>query len=40
MWELEELGRHSGREGKRESNVCGAECETVVYVLWECSAYA
>ena len=33
----EELGR--GREGKVESSICGAECESVVHVLWECPAY-
>ena len=32
----EELGRHRGREGK---GICGAECESVVHVLWECPAY-
>ena len=32
----EELGRHRGKEKKVE---CGAECESVVYVLWECPAY-
>ena len=25
----EELGRHRGREGKVECNICGAECESV-----------
>ena len=35
----EELGRHRGREGKSECVLCGAECESVVHVLWECSAY-
>ena len=35
----EELGRHRGREGKSECVLCGAECECVVHVLWECSAY-
>ena len=34
----EELGR--GREGKSECVVCGAECESVGHVLWECSAYS
>ena len=34
----EELGRHRGREGK--CTFCGAECESVVHVLWECSAYS
>ena len=33
----EELGRHRGREGKVE---CGAGCESVVHVLWECPAYS
>ena len=36
----EELGRHIGREGKLECALCGAECESVVHVLWECSAYS
>ena len=31
----EELGRHRGREGKLECTLCGAECESVVQVLWE-----
>ena len=33
-----ELGRHGRREGKSECVLCGAECESVVHVLWECSA--
>ena len=32
----EELGRHRGREGKVECSISGAECESVVHVLWEC----
>ena len=36
----EELGRHRGREGKLECTLCGAECESVVHVLWKCSAYS
>ena len=36
----EELGRHRGREGKLECTLCGAECESVVHVLRECSAYS
>ena len=36
----EELGRHRGREGKSECVLCGAVCESVVHVLWECSAYS
>ena len=35
----EELGRHRGREGKSECTLCGSECESVVHVLWECTAY-
>ena len=34
----EKLGRHRGREGKVECSICGAECECVVHVLWECPA--
>ena len=34
----DELGRHRGREGKSECTLCGAECESVVHVLWECTA--
>ena len=30
----EELGRH---KGKLERALCGAECESVVHMLWECS---
>ena len=33
----EELGRHSDRDGRVECTLCGAECESVVHVLWECS---
>ena len=36
----EELGRQRGREGKMECTLCSAECESVVHVLWECSAYS
>ena len=36
----EELGRHRGGEGKLECTLCGAECESVVHVLWECTAYS
>ena len=35
----EELGRHRGRNGRTECILCGDECESVVHVLWECSAY-
>ena len=36
----EELSRHRGRDGKLECTLCGAECESVVHVLWECTAYS
>ena len=36
----EELGRHRSSESKSECVLCGAECESVVNVLWECSAYS
>ena len=36
----EELGRRRGREGKSKCTLCGAECESVVHVLWECTAYS
>ena len=36
----EELSRHRGREGKVECSICGAECESVIHVLWECPAYS
>ena len=36
----DELSRHRGREGKVEGTLCSAECESVVHVLWECSAYS
>ena len=35
----EELGRHSDRDSRVECMLCGAECESVVHVLWECSSY-
>ena len=35
----EELGRHRGREGRKECLLCGDECESVSHVLWECPAY-
>ena len=31
--------RHRGRNGRTECVLCGDECENVVHVLWECSAY-
>ena len=36
----EELGRHRGREGKKECVLCGDECESVSHTLLDCSAYA
>lgn len=36
----EELGRHRGREGVKECELCDAECESVSHVLWECQAYS
>ena len=36
----EELGRHSDRDGRVECTLCGAECESVVHMLWECSSYS
>ena len=35
----EELGRHRGREGRKECLLCDAECESVSHVLWDCPAY-
>ena len=29
-----------GRECKLECTLCGTECESIVHVLWECSAYS
>ena len=37
---MEELGRHSDRDGRVDCTLCGAECESVVHVLWECSSYS
>ena len=36
----EELGRHRGREGNKECELCGNECESVSHVLWECPIYS
>ena len=36
----EEMGRHTGMEGKTECSLCGNECENVSHVLCECSAYS
>ena len=36
----EELGRHRGREGRKECLLCDADCESVSHVLWDCPAYA
>ena len=35
----EELGRHRGREGRKECLLCDAECESVSHVLWDFPAY-
>ena len=35
----EELGRHRGREGRKECLLCDAECESASHVLWDCLAY-
>ena len=35
----EELGRHRGRESRKECVLCDAECESVSHVLWYCPAY-
>ena len=35
-----DFGRHRDREGKFEYTLDGAECESVVHILWECSAYS
>ena len=35
----EELGRHRGREGKKECLLCDDECESVSHVLWDCLVY-
>ena len=35
-----ELGRHRGREGSKECELCGNECESVSCVFWECSVYS
>ena len=32
----EELGRHRGREGRKECLLCDDECESVSHVLWDC----
>ena len=34
----EELGRHRGKEGRKECLLCDAECESVSHVLWDCPA--
>ena len=37
---IEELGRHRGREGRREWLLCDDECESVRHVLWDCPVYS
>ena len=35
----EGLGRHKRKNGMTGCTLCGDECESVVYVLWEYPAY-
>ena len=35
----EELGRHRGREGRKECLLCDDECESISHVLWDCPVY-
>ena len=35
----EELGRHRGREGRKECLLCDDECESVSHILWDCPVY-
>ena len=35
----EELGRHKGREGRKECLLCDDECESISDVLWDCPVY-
>ena len=39
-WVYKELGRHRGREGRKECLLCDAKCESISHVLWDCPAYA
>ena len=34
-----ELGRHRGRQGRKECLLCDDECESVSHVLWDCPVY-
>ena len=36
----EELGRHRGRNVNCMCNLCGEDCESVDYLLWNCPAYS
>ena len=36
----EDLGRHRGREGRKECLLCDCDCESVSHVLWECTAHS
>ena len=36
----EELGRHRGRERRKECLLCDDECESISHVLWDCSVYS
>ena len=33
-------GLNEELNGRIECTLCGAECESVVYMLWECSTYS
>ena len=35
----EELGRQCNRDGRKECDLCGGECQSVSHVLWECPVY-
>ena len=45
-WVMQDLdcylsfGQDRGREGNKECELCGNECDSVIHVLWECSAYS
>ena len=36
----EDSGSYSDIEGRVQYTLCDAECESIVHVLWECSAYS
>ena len=37
---IEELGRHRGREGRKEWQLCNDECESVRHVFLDCPVYS